>query len=178
MIGKTRYLFDSDVLISSARLHYNPGYCQIFWEWIIEGHKADLFYSIDIVKKELLNGKDDPLNKWADDANLTNFFHKSLQSLPKWKDLSTIANDVSKAYKTTAINKFLDEAKADAWLIAYAAHTKSIENFVIVTNEVSSPESKREIKLPDAAAWLSIKTIKPYDLLKIHAEDNFKFKYK
>lgn len=60
-----RYLFDSDVLIASARLHYAPAYCQLFWDWLSAGHKAGLFFSIDKVKGELLDGQQDPLNQWV-----------------------------------------------------------------------------------------------------------------
>ncbi len=169
----TRYLFDTDVLIASARIHYHPNYCQAFWDWVIDGHNAGLFFSIDKVKSEFLAGKRDPMLGWVTSGALTNFFQPSLQSLPVWHRLSTLASDPAKGYKTAAKNKFLDADKADAWLISHAAHHG---NFKIVTNEVSEPNSKREIKLPDAADWLSITTIKLHDLLQLHAGHNFAFK--
>ncbi|MCB5195567.1 DUF4411 family protein [Deefgea salmonis] len=173
MQNKTRYLFDSDVLISSARLHYNPNYCELFWGWVAEGHKAGLFFSIDKVKTELLDGEKDPLKIWAESNTLNNFFHPSISSLPIWRSLSTHANDPKKEFQEGAKTKFLNVNKADAWLIAYAAH---IGNYTIVSNEASAPNAKREIKLPDAAAWVDVKTIKLFDLLKIHATNNFTFK--
>lgn len=168
MPSRTRYLFDSDVLIASARLHYAPAYCQVFWDWLASGHKAGLFFSIDKVKSELLDGDKDHLKAWAD-AN-PGFFQSSSDSLPYWGKLSTIANDPAKQYKPAAKKKFLDLEKADAWLIAHAAHQG---NFVIITNEKSEPQSKREIKLPDAAGWLSVKTVKLFDVLRAHAGHNF-----
>lgn len=173
MPSRTRYLFDSDVLIASARFHYSPAYCQIFWDWLAARHKAGLFYSIDKVKNELLDGDKDPLNEWAGSADLANFFHASLSALPQWKKISGFALDPAKGFTPAAKSKFLDAEKADAWLIAYAAQNG---NFVIVTNEVSAPNSKADIKLPDAAAWLGVKTVKLYDILQIHAGHNFTFK--
>lgn len=173
MPSRTRYLFDSDVLIASARLHYSPTYCQAFWDWLAVGHKAGLFYSIDKVKGELLDGDKDQLNEWASSDGLTGFFQTSLPALGQWKKISGFAFDPAKGFTDAAKNKFLDAGKADAWLIAHAAHHG---NFTIVTNEVPAPNSKSSIKLPDAAAWLGVKTAKLYDILQVHAGHNFSLK--
>lgn len=169
MSSKTRYLFDSDVLISSARLHYAPRYCQAFWDWLSAGHRAGVFFSIDKVKKELLDGDDDdPLNAWANDLGHENFFQSSLSSLPLWGKLSKITHDHQ--CKPVARSKFLNADKADAWLISHAAYHG---NFVIITNEQSAPFSQSEIKLPDAATWLNVKTANLFDVLQLHAGHNF-----
>jgi hypothetical protein len=167
-----RYLFDSDVLIASARFHYNPNYCQAFWDWLAAGHKAGLFFSIDKVKGELLDGDKDPLLKWANSAALDGFFQVSLPSLPYWRQLSAEANNPARDYKMGARTKFLNADKADAWLIAHAAHG---QDFTIITNEVSAPLSKKEIKLPDASGWLKVPTSPIHQLLKKHATQNFTF---
>lgn len=167
-----RYLFDSDVLISSARLHYHPNYCGAFWDWIAAGHQAGIFYSIDKVKDELLNGDEDPLSGWAESPILAGFFQKSIASLPYWGPLTVHANDPKRKYKDSAKAKFLNADKADAWLISHAAHNK---NFTIVTNEVSAPESKREIKLPDASKWLEVPTITIHPVLHKFAKANFTY---
>lgn len=167
-----RYLFDSDVLIASARFHYHPNFCDAFWQWIIAGHMAGMFYSIDKVKAELLDGDEDPLHAWVDVPALKDFFQPSLSSLPKWKTLSQKAHDPAKQYKDAAKEKFLNADKADAWLIAHAAHNA---DFTIITNEVSAPDSKREIKLPDASAWLDVPTIQIHTVLRKFAKANFTF---
>jgi hypothetical protein len=167
-----RYLFDSDVLISSARLHYHPAYCEAFWAWLTAGYHAGVFFSIDKVKGELLDGDEDPLHKWANSDALKGFFQPSLASLPLWKKLSVEANDPVRDFKMAARTKFLNAEKADAWLIAHAAHNK---DFTIVTNEASSPFSKREIKLPDASAWLKIPTTTIHPVLHKFAKANFAF---
>lgn len=168
-----RYLFDSDVLIASARLHYHPNYCEAFWDWVADGYKAGIFYSIDKVRNELLDGDKDPLQKWADSPALKGFFQPSMQALPRWKELTDFAVDPRRAFKEGAKAKFLNQEKADAWLIAHAAHHKE---FTIITNEVSAPMSKAEIKLPDASAWLNVPTGKIHPLLHQFAQSNFKFR--
>ena len=167
-----RYLFDSDVLISSARFHYHPNYCQAFWEWIAAGHQAGLFFSIDKVKNELLDGDKDPLHVWAESPALKGFFQNSLPSLPVWGKLSQEANNPSRKFMMAAKTKFLNADKADAWLIAHAAHHK---DFTIITNEASAPNSIRDIKLPDASAWLDVPTTKIHPILHKFAKANFSF---
>jgi hypothetical protein len=167
-----RYLFDSDVLIASARFHYHPGYCQAFWDWLTAGHRAGVFYSIDKVKGELLDGEKDPLLKWANSPDLAGFFQASLPSLPYWRKLSVEANSPARNYKMGARTKFLNADKADAWLIAHAAHS---QDFTIITNEVSAPLSRKEIKLPDASGWLKVPTAPIHLVLKKYAFENFTF---
>ena len=169
----SRYLFDSDVLIASARLHYSPAYCQAFWDWLTAGHKANLFFSIDKVKDELMVGKTDPLSAWAQAPAMNGFFLPSDSAIGQWKGLTNFATNPAKQFTDGAQKKFLAEDKADAWLIAYAADTG---NYVIVTNEVSAPLSKAEIKLPDAAAALQVKSVKLFDIMKLHAGHNFSLK--
>ena len=169
MVARPRYLFDSDVLISAARLHYAPAHCQIFWDWLSAGHQAGLFFSIDKVRDELQVGKDDVLKAWAEQNAA--FFKPSLTSLPMWGKLTRMAADPQRGFKVGAIKKFNDEKLADAWLIALAAQA----GFVLISNEVSAPLSKAAIKLPDAAEWLEVKTAKLFDIFKLHAGHNFSF---
>lgn len=172
MPSSTRYLIDSDVLISAKNLHYQPGFCEGFWAWVIEAHKAGLLFSIDKVRDELVAGDDDdPLYEWAQKPELEGFFLASEPGAQKWKDLATWA--VGGAYLTAAIDKFLGVRSADAWLIAFAA---AEGNFVIVTNEVPAPQSKRAIKLPDAAAAVGVITISLFELLQQFAHKTFEYK--
>ena len=173
MPSRIRYLFDSDVLIASARLHYSPAYCQVFWDWLADGHKSGLFFSIDKVKGELLDGKKDPLNAWAESDDMEDFFLPSLSSIGQWKKITAYALDPAKQFTVAAQNKFMNSEKADAWLIAYAAQ---YGNFVIVTNEVSAKQSKKEIKLPDAAEAFGISTVKLFDIMQGYAGHNFSLK--
>jgi hypothetical protein len=140
---------------------------------VTAGYKAGIFFSIDKVKDELLDGKDDPLLAWVNGPALKGFFQPSLPALPLWKKLSTFATDPERAYKEAAQSKFLNAEKADAWLIAHAAHHK---DFTIITNEVSAPDSKREIKLPDASNWLKVPTTRIHPVLHTYAQANFAFK--
>lgn len=167
------YLLDTDVLVSSKRIHYHPDFCQLFWDWIDDGHTRQAFYSIDRVKGELEGGDDeDLLQQWCKRPNMGDFFLGTRASAAKWGELANWAHRRMPAFLPAALAKFLDAKSADAWLIAYAA---SNPGWVIVTNEVSAPESKKDVKLPDAAHALGVETIPLPKLLRRHALTNFTF---
>jgi hypothetical protein len=173
MPSNARYLLDSDVLISAKNLHYNPQFCGAFWSWIVDAHHAGAVFSIDKVKNELLAGGDkDVLRLWAQEPALSGFFLKSNGGINQWRGLATWAQSPQKAFKATAQAKFLDIESADAWLIAYAAFAGG---YTIVTNEKSAPESKKFIKLPDAAAAAGVKTTTLFEVLSQHSSNNFQF---
>ena len=174
MPGRNKFLFDSDVLITAKNLHYPPAVVPEFWDWIEAGHKAGYFYSIDKVKKELLNGgQSDPLYSWAQKSSLNTYFLDSKPAAAKWRELSAWATDPARPYLPAAQAKFLDAESADAWLVAYAAMAG---DYTIMTNEVAAPESKHTIKIPDAALALGVMTIKLPGLFAVHAAAHFKFK--
>jgi hypothetical protein len=173
MPSNVRYLLDSDVLITAKNLHYNPQFCDAFWSWIVDAHKAESVFSIDKVKDELLaGGETDVLYSWAQRPDLAEFFLPSSPGIANWGKLATWAASPTKGFKPAAQAKFLDVNSADAWLIAFAAYAGQ---YVIVTNEQPAPESKKSIKLPDAAAVLGVKTTTLFDVLRAHSGANFKY---
>lgn len=173
MPSTSRYLLDSDVLITAKNLHYNPSFCGAFWNWILTAHQAGKLFSIDKVKDELLaGGRDDVLYDWAQHTSLSGFFLKSGVGVAQWRKLAAWAQHPDRAFKPAAQTKFLNVDSADAWLIAYAAHAGDC---VIITNEQPAPESKRIIKLPDAAEAVGVRTANMFDVLRIHSGNNFEF---
>ena len=173
-----RYLIDSDVLIGAQNGYYNNHFCKAFWEWLEQGHRGGLFFSIDKVKEEIKKGdKEDFLVKWINKEDLNSFFLDSKTCLLEYSRILNWANeDWTKGKDRNKTRKALEnisaEHKADAWLVAYAIANK----FMIVTNEVSSKDSLTNIKLPDIAEAFNIKAYSLHKLLVRHATDNFRFK--
>jgi hypothetical protein len=177
-----RYLFDSNVFMEGSDVHYRHAFCQLFWDWILAGHQAGVFFSIDKVKKEIMARQDnnDPLKVWAQQPALSGFFLDSINdALKNVGDLSAMARDPSLRYnkstikyKESAISPFVKGHLADIWLIAYAAkHT----DFVIVTREVPAPLGTNAIKIPDAAEWVNVTVTQPFPVIARHAINNFTF---
>ncbi|MFH4189273.1 DUF4411 family protein, partial [Acinetobacter baumannii] len=61
--------------------------------------------------------------------------------------------------------------KADAFLISVA----KVQGFTIITNEVSQPEEKKRIRIPDVAKHFGVHVTRLPNVLKLHSFDNFKF---
>ncbi len=174
MSDKKRYLIDTDVLVVSSRIHYDPGFCKAFWDWIDVGFNSGMFFSIDRVKDELSSGHDeDVLNQWCKRPKLKNFFLSTKAATAKWANISNWAQTKKPDYLPAAKAKFLNVKSADAWLIAYSAYQTKFE---IVTNERAEPNSRKDIKLPDAAKAQGINSINLAQLLKKHAHNNFTFR--
>jgi hypothetical protein len=57
-------------------------------------------------------------------------------------------------YLQNALNEFMDVDEADAFLIAYTLADSS--NRILVTQEVSAPQRKNKIKMPDCCDSLGV----------------------
>lgn len=171
MNPNSKYLIDANVFIQAPNFHYRFGFCQAFWEWLIDAHAAGIVFSIDKVRKELNNfKKDDAVKNWVKTlpesffiADITDgAVRKEYSSIMQW-----IAADTH--YLPQAKAEFANSDEADAFLIA----TALVHNCMIVTYETRNPAQKNRVKLPDAADRFVVKNILIYDLLNQHATGNF-----
>jgi hypothetical protein len=64
----------------------------------------------------------------------------------------------------TALNEFLDADEADAFLVTYAL-TDSL-NRIVVTHEVSEPNRKNKIKIPEACNALIVKYVNTTEMFR------------
>mgnify|MGYP000126034830 CR=1 FL=1 len=85
------------------------------------------------------------MKEWCESNLPEGFFKKSEPAISSYKKVIAWAVSKKDHFKQLAIDEFLDSEFADAWLVAYA-----IENEMqIVTQEVSQPERKNKIKIPE-----------------------------
>lgn len=151
------YLLDSNVFIQAKNLHYGLDFCPAFWDWLIEHNNAGQLYSIEKVGDELKAGNDE-LAIWAASRRGEFFLKPDESMLPALPQVSTWAT--SQRYEPAAVNTFLQIA--DYYLVAFAlAH-----GFTVVTHEIASASTKK-IKIPDACIGLKIKTMSPYEMLRV-----------
>lgn len=119
------------------------------------------FCSIDKVKAELI-GSNDELSKWA--KQLPDNFFKSIGTEEMKPYIEQIAPWAANSnYKQSAKDRFLQAEYADPFLVAYAM---SHENVIVVTEEVSAKDSKRDIKLPDVCDHFGIQSMQFIDMLR------------
>jgi hypothetical protein len=170
-----KYIIDSNVFIQGKNFHYQFAFCEGFWDWVHEGFDQGLIYSIGKVRAELLEGKKgDESRKWAEDMP-AGFFLNDVGDAAVMKEYGECMNWAAgdNHYQPAALTRFADGKRADAFLLAYArAH-----GHIIVTQELSQPEKKKEVPIPDAAVKIGrIKTMTIYELLRAHARPTFVFK--
>ena len=159
------YIFDTNSFITPHRGGYNPLDVAIsFWNKIHELSDTSVIMSIDKVKDELY-GHDDELKKWVKETLPRNFFVKfeSDATMAKLRDVSTWAN-THRTYNDTAKRKFLDNTKADIYLVSFAATWP--EDYTIVSFERSNPHHVGEIKLPDACNAFGARCIMMADMFR------------
>ncbi|MCY4186896.1 MAG: DUF4411 family protein [Bryobacterales bacterium] len=162
MSVRQAYLVDSDVFITAKNLYYRFDICPGFWKSLLHHHRAGRIYSIDRVHSELfLARKTEDLVQWVRSEVPDGFF------------LPVDTADVSDAYTGIMMwvqrqTRFFDYAKAkfarsaDGWLVAYALGHGAI----VVTNEQSAPQSKREVKLPDVCDQFGVRHDNAFAMLR------------
>ncbi|WP_395690092.1 DUF4411 family protein [Nocardioides sp.] len=150
------YLFDSNTFMEAARLYYHPEVAPGFWAWLIGDPMRDRIASVPAVQEEIANGEGE-LVDWARNTVPDCFWRPvTPDTLRAAAELSTWATDPARAYKQAAIDEFLDSC--DYWLIA-EAHAAGL---TVVTREVSAPESRSRIKIPDVCRAFGIDCAQPF----------------
>lgn len=164
-----KYLVDSNFFIQAHRATYPLDIATGFWNKVKMLADSGTIFSIDKVRNELYD-KNDALENWCR-ANLSESFFKDSSGIIK-EYSQIVAWAVSKAdyYLPNALNEFLDADEADAFIIAYALSDK--DNITIVTQEISQPNKKSKIKMPEPCNYLGIKFLNTIGMFR-HLGETF-----
>ncbi len=152
------YLIDSNILITAHRITHPMDIHPSFWNQLENILQRDDVISIDKVKDELEYFEDD-LKLWINSSVIKSFWHKSSLAITEYAGLQNWA--YGQGYRPNALKDFASSSNADPFLIAYSIflrEKKDIES-KIVTLEISAPDSKKNIKIPDASMAFGIKCI-------------------
>lgn len=151
------YLVDSNVLITAKNRYYGFAICPGFWNWILATHAAGRLFSNKHVYHELRNGDDD-LATWTSEELPSSFWIGRNQGTARY--LAEIAQWCAGADYTEAARAHFLGDSADYYLVAQAKQ----HNFGLITHEVPS-DSKKRVKIPDAALAIGTKVLNPFDVL-------------
>ena len=153
------FVLDTSVFVEAARRYYAFDLVPGFWETLIVQARVGSVVSIDRVEKELRRQKDD-LARWATRDFDTAFVSTDQPSVSAcYRDIINWVQNQPR-FKDAAKSKFAQDA--DGWVIAYAKATGS----VLVTQEVSSPESRRKVKIPDVCEVFGVSTVDTFQMLR------------
>ena len=133
-----------------------------FWNKILELSNKGVICSIDKVKKEICEtGNPDNLSKWCDENLSNDFFVDSSSCVETYAQIAIWIN-ANTHFSQSAKEDFLATDLADPWLIAYAKK----HDLIIVTHEISQPQRKNRIKIPEPCKHFGIKYLSPIEMFR------------
>jgi hypothetical protein len=157
----TRYVLDTSVFTQAARSYYSFAIAPRFWDALTQHARTGAVLSIDRVKGEIDNGKDE-LKEWAN-----NNFHYSFETTNDDKVLTAYQQVIQWAmgqsqYTNSAKAEFAREDNADAWVVAYAM----AKSCLVVTQEQPAPGAKARIMLPNVCQAFGIPFIDTFEMMR------------
>jgi Domain of unknown function (DUF4411) len=157
-----KYLLDANVFIQAARDYYAFDLAPAFWQALVDHASSGRLLSIDRVKDEIEQGKDE-LADWVASAFSTWFASTNEADVlgayavvMRWAQAETQYSDAAKA-------EFADTKNADAWLIAYARAKGGV---IVVTLEQPNPNVRRRIPIPNVCKGLGISYLDSFAMLR------------
>ena len=159
----SRYLLDTNIFVEAHRRHYPFDVFPILWERIIDISSRNLICSIDKVEREI-NTNQDELTQWCSLKLTPDFFKNSSVSIDTYMVIANWTYN-HEQYTQEAKDEFLATDLADSWLVAYAKE----KDLVIVTHEISQPQIKRKIKIPEVCEAFEVRYV---NLIQMFREIN------
>ena len=150
------YLLDSDVFIRAKNDHFGFDFCPAFWNWLEQASAIGVVGSVEAVYNELVAG-DDALVTWVKEHR-SMFLPLTEKELPAVTRVNRWAND-SPDYEAAA--KVAFASAADSFLIGHA----TAGSHIVVTHEQIS-DSRRKIKIPNAAIANGVTVVNPFQMLR------------
>jgi hypothetical protein len=147
------YVVDSNFFIESHRTTYPLDVAHSFWNKVKQLAIEQKIISIDKVKREIYD-HEDALKLWSVTNLPRDFFNDTKSVMAAYGQVAAWAVSRSQHYLPHALSEFLNADEADTYLIAYAL--TDVENRIIVTQEISEPNRRNKVKIPDACIALGV----------------------
>ena len=163
----SKFVVDANFFIQAHRSTYPLDVAQSFWTKIKTLSDNDTIASIDKVKKEIYDksSHEDELKQWCK-ANLPRNFFISTDSsdsvVQNYEAIADWVNSMSHHYTNNAMQEFLATDQADPWLVAFVM----TNNWTIVTQEISEPNRKVKIKIPEVCTNFNVRYINTIEMLR------------
>ena len=153
-----RYLPDADVLIAAYRDRYPPDLFPGFWDCLSYHLATSRMLIIDRVAGEILSPAE--LVQWVEQA--ADGYFPTTAAQPIVDAYRQLMDWVQENPQFTPAARDDFARGADGWLAAYAM----VHGAVVVTNEVSAPNARRKVPLPDLCEQFQIRSINTVDMLR------------
>lgn len=157
------YIVDSNFFIQAHRVSYPLDIAHSYWNKVKQLAAVGKIISIDKVREEIYD-KNDSLVDWCKTNLPDTFFKDTSNVMDFYSRVSTWAISKSDLYLPNALNEFLNADEADAFLVAYALADPQLR--VIVTHEISEPNRKNKVKIPDACLALNVNYVNTMEMFR------------
>lgn len=161
------YIVDSNFFIQAHRSTYPLDVALSFWNKVKSLAIRGTIISIDKVQDELYD-KNDELEAWCKSNLPKDFFKDTSTIMIEYARISSWAYSKRHHYLQNALNEFLAVNEADAFLVAYSL--ADIVDRCIVTQELSEPNRKNKVKIPDCCNDLDVKYLNTMDMFRALGE--------
>lgn len=152
-------LFDTNFFLDADLRFYSHNFFNDFWELINFLSQKDEFRSIRKVKDELMKKKD-WLSEFVKELP-QKFFIDERKYMQSYGEVINYSQNLN--VNSLAKEKFADENKADAWLVAVALQN----GYTIVSNEkFVDAKEKKNIKIPRICKELKIECIDIFSFIE------------
>ena len=138
--------------------YYAPDLCPGFWDCLSHHLAAGRLLIIDRVYDEIISPS--YLVQWAEQATNDWFPATATQSIAN--AYRRLMDWVQENPQFTPAARAGFARAADGWLAAYAMANGA----VVVTNEVSAPDARRKVPLPDLCQQFDIRCINTFEMLR------------
>lgn len=157
------FVVDSNFFIEAHRINYPIDVATGFWNKVRQLASEGRIISIDKVKKELYD-KNDVLESWCRGHLPEGFFMDTSVLMDFYAHVIDWAMSRSDHYLPNALNEFLDAREADAFLVAFCLADPV--HRVLVTQEVSEPNRRSKVKIPDACRALNVSCVNTIEMFR------------
>ena len=157
-LNQTRYLPDADVLIAAYRDRYPPDLFPGFWDCLSHHLATGHLLIIDRVSDEIIFPTE--LSQWMEQA--TKDYFPTTATQPVVNAYRRLMDWVQENPQFTPVARADFARGADGWLAAYAM----VHGAAVVTNEVSAPDAKRKVPLPDLCGQFQIHSMNTIAMLR------------
>lgn len=154
------YLVDTNFL-GYLETHYPSDVFPSLWKRLEDVLFSSSVYFHEEVDAEMKRWAHPRLGWYLKHLDASQVLSPDQEELQAYESVTQWAVEHRPAYKPAAVDEFLNAA--DSWLVASALRYKA----TIVTNEVPAPESKKKVKIPDAAAPFGVPCITALDFLRV-----------
>ena len=153
------FLLDTNVFVEAHKRYYARDICPGFWDCLLRECQNGSLMSIDKVRSEIEEGRDELWN-WVKGHTPQNFFVATTEQSVQDTYSGIMEWIHTQNFNPNAISSFA--GGADGWLVAYTR----VHGMVLVTDEKFNPQIRRRVPIPNVCRQFEVDYIDTFRMLR------------